>query len=257
MATSETGLEELMNDPVVYFEVGAADPAPLRPFYAELFGWRFADVAGGGYTLIDTAGGAGINGGLGRSRAGTSWATFYVSVDDPSAVLLRAGSLGGKTVVPVTEVRGTITFAMFDDPDGSLVGLVQRGAEGPAAREPSGGDGACVDWFEVIGSEAARTQAFYNDLFGWRFEGGDSGYGLVVAASAGGRIGGGVGAGTTEGSSTWATFYAHVASVEAAFRKAEQMGGGRVYGPKAVSGLKTGALRDPAGSVIGVYQEDH
>jgi hypothetical protein len=35
------------------------------------------------------------------------------------------------------------------------------------------------------------------------------------------------------------------------------MGGGRVYGPKAVSGLMTGALRDPAGSVIGVYQDDH
>lgn len=245
-----------MGDPVVYFEVGAADPAPLRLFYAVLFGWHLSDVTGAGYTLIDTAGGAGINGGMGRSRAGTPWATVYVSVDDPSAVLRRAGSLGGKTVVPVTEIPGTITYAMFDDPDGSLVGLVQRGAEGPAAREPSPGGGAPVDWFEVLGSDAARTQAFYSELFGWRLAGGDPGYRLVEAESTGGVIGGGVGGGMPGGSSTWATFYVHVGSVEAALGKGEQVGGQRVYGPLVAGHLKTGAIRDPAGSVIGVYQND-
>ena len=98
-----------MGDRVVHFEIGARDPAPLHRFYAELFGWRVAEVPGAGYALVDTQGGGGVNGGIGTSREGSAWATFYVAVEDPQAALDRAGSLGGRTVVPVTTVPGTIT----------------------------------------------------------------------------------------------------------------------------------------------------
>ena len=184
-----------MGDRVVHFEIGARDPAPLHRFYAELFDWRVSEVPGAGYALVDTLGGEGINGGIGTSRQGPAWATFYVAVEDPQALLDKAESLGGRTVVPVTAVPGTITFAMFDDPDGLLVGLVRRAAEGPsAAQAPSPGSGAPVDWFEVLGSDAARTQAFYGELFGWRFGGGFPGYGLLDTEGVEGAIGGGVGA---------------------------------------------------------------
>lgn len=249
-----------MGDRVVHFEIGAQEPAPLHRFYAELFDWRVAEVPGAGYALVDTAGGGGINGGIGTSRAGTPWATFYVAVEDPQAVLDRVQSLGGRTVVPQTEVPGMITFAMFDDPDGLLVGLVRRGAEGPsAAQEPSAGAGAPVDWFEVLGSDAARTQAFYGGLFGWHMEGGSTGYALVDTQAGERAIGGGVGASAAEGGGTrWATFYARVRDVEAALGRAERLGGTRVYGPLNVGDhMKTGALRDPAGSVVGVYEHEH
>jgi len=40
--------------------------------------------------------------------------------------------------------------------------------------------------------------------------------------------------------------------------KAEKLGGGRVYGPNPVDDhMKTGALRDPAGNVFGVYEHHH
>jgi len=249
-----------MGDRVVHFEIGARDPAPLHRFYAELFGWRVAEVPGAGYALVDTQGGGGINGGIGMSREGSGWATFYVAVEDPQAALDRAGSLGGRTVVPVTAVPGTITLAMFDDPDGLLVGVVQRGAEGPsAAQAPLAGAGAPVDWFEVLGSDAARTQAFYGELFGWRFGGGFPGYGLLDTEGVEGAIGGGVGAASGEGdASRWATFYAHVADAGATLQRAEQLGGTRVYGPLAVDDhMKTGAVRDPAGSVVGIYEHRH
>ena len=135
-----------MCSPVVHFEIGGPDDGPLLRFYGELFGWRLSRVAGGvNYTLVDTQGGAGVNGGIGRSGTGEPWASFYVEVDDLQAVLDKAESLGAKTVLPVTEIPGMVAFAMFDDPDGLLVGLVKGEAppEG-VPLGPSSGDGAPV-----------------------------------------------------------------------------------------------------------------
>jgi len=152
-----------MGNPVVRFEIGAADDRPLARFYGELFGWGLEAVADG-YTLVDTRGGTGINGGIGRSQTGEPWVTFYVEVDDLQACLDGAEALGGRTVLPVTELPG-MAFAMFDDPDGLLVGLMRGGAAAAVTRGPSAGDGAAVDWFEVLGSDAGRSQAFYAELF--------------------------------------------------------------------------------------------
>jgi uncharacterized protein len=238
-----------MGNPVVHFEIGAADDEPLVKFYGGLFGWGLRGVPGIGYTLVDTRGGAGINGGIGRSHTGGAWATFYVEVDDPQAYLDRAGALGGATVLGATELPGMATFAMFDDPDGLLVGLVQADQpSGRAPQGPSGGDGAPVDWFEVLGADAGRSQAFYAELFGWTVPGGAYGQ---VSPEGGRGIGGGIGAG---GAERWATVYASVADVEATLARAQALGGTPVYGPNQVGELMhTGAFRDPAGNVFGVY----
>jgi len=132
---------------------------------------------------------------------------------------------------------------MFDDPDGVLVGLIGRSAG--MLRAPSAGDGAAVDWFEVLGGDAERAQAFYRELFGWTV--GQGAYGQVTAG-----IGGGIGAG---GETRWATVYAAVTDVEGTLARAESLGGTRVYGPNQVDDHTwTGAFRDPAGNVFGVYR---
>jgi len=247
-----------MGNPVVHFEVGGPEDGPLLRFYGELFGWRLTTVPGGvNYTLVDTQGGVGVNGGLGKSGTGDPWSTFYVEVDDLQAALDKAESLGAKTVLPVTEIPGMVAFAMFDDPDGLLVGLVKGEAPQEGAPPgPSAGDGAPVDWFEVLGSDAARTQAFYTELFGWKLnDSGFPGYRLVDTDAGGRGIQGGLGAG---GDSRWATVYANVADVEATLAKAERLGATRVYGPNAVDDhTQTGAVRDPAGNVFGVYHHRH
>jgi uncharacterized protein len=236
-----------MANPVVHFEIGAADHQSLGKFYEELFGWALRAVSEG-YTLIDTQGGRGVNGGIGRSDTGEPWATFYVEVDDLQGCLDRAGALGGRTVLAVTELAG-MAFAMVGDPDGLVVGLSRGG--GPhdqVYRRPSGGDGAAVDWFEVLGADAGRSQAFYAELFGWTVPGGA--YGQVRPEGERG-IGGGIGAG---GDERWATVYASVDDVEATLGKAEALGGTRVYGPIEAGGqTRTGAFRDPAGNLFGIY----
>jgi uncharacterized protein len=238
-----------LGNAVTWFEVGAADDQPLKAFYRELFDWALRP-ASEGYTMVDT-GGAGINGGIGRSRTGDPWAAFYVEVDDPGVVLEQAESLGAKAVVPVTEIPG-ITFAMFGDLDGLLIGLMKPIAAGTSGGGSPTGRGPAVDWFEVLGSDAERTQSFYRELFGWQIAG-DAvpSYGLVDTGADHG-ISGGLGA-SQEGM-RWATVYANVDDVESCLARAEGLGGKRVYGPIDVDDhMRTGAFRDPAGNVFGVY----
>ncbi len=240
-----------MGHAVVHFEIGGSDVQPLTSFYGQLFGWGLESIPGGGYVLIDTRGGSGVNGGIGKSQTGEPWSTFYVEADDPQAVLDQAESLGATTVMPVTDFGGMVTIAMFNDPDGLLVGLVKSAgdpAEGEAPA-PSAGDGAPVDWFEVLGGDAQRTQSFYTALFGWTVKEGFEGYRMVDTGEGRG-IQGGLGSGQAQ----WATIYASVPDVEATLAKAEELGGSRVYGPMAVDDhMQTGALRDPAGNIFGVY----
>ena len=52
--------------------------------------------------------------------------TVYVATDDLRASLDRAVELGGKEVVPPTEISGVGSFAMVQDPSGNLVGLFKE-----------------------------------------------------------------------------------------------------------------------------------
>ena len=55
--------------------------------------------------MVDTeADGAGIGGGVMTTPDGTAMVTFYVAVDDLAKSLEQAEKLGGKTVMPPTDV---------------------------------------------------------------------------------------------------------------------------------------------------------
>jgi len=112
-------------NPAVWFEVVGGDGAKLRRFYRELFDWQIDDSdTTMDYGLVAPAEG-GIGGGVGRSPdGGPGHVTFYVEVSDPEAYLAKAEKLGGKKVVPPTEIPAyNLTFAMFTDPEGHLIGL--------------------------------------------------------------------------------------------------------------------------------------
>ena len=52
--------------------------------------------------------------------------TFYIGVDDAQAALEQVEPLGGKTIQPPVQVPGGVTFALFADPEGHVVGLVKE-----------------------------------------------------------------------------------------------------------------------------------
>lgn len=116
-----------MANPVLWFEVLGKDGKALRQFYSSLFGWQVQepDPAGGfDYGMVAASDG-GIGGGIGTSPGGEpGFATFSVEVDDPEAVLARAEQLGGRTVVPVSEIPAFgLEYAYFADPEGHVIGI--------------------------------------------------------------------------------------------------------------------------------------
>jgi uncharacterized protein len=244
--------------PVVHFELSGPDDQQLAGFYADLFGWQARPVPGIGYTLLDTGGG--ISGGIAAATDSPAAAIFYVETDDLQMALDKVNLIGGKTVRPITELPGTSTYALFEDLDGLPVGLVLGAGESgiptaaqteiPAAGQPGG---SAVDWFEVLGTDATRSQRFYAEVFGWQVSrAAGTGYGTIDTGTSRG-IRGGIGAG---GPGPWVTVYCNVADVAATLDAAEQLGGSRLHDPVAeAEHLESGALRDPAGNVLGVYRQ--
>ena len=117
-----------MGAPVTWFEVIGKDASKLQSFYSELFGWKLNVIPEMSYGMLESSK-KGIGGGIGAMEQGDGYVTVYAEVDDPQAYLDKAEQLGGKTVVPVTEME-MVTFAQFTDPEGHLFGIVkaQNGA---------------------------------------------------------------------------------------------------------------------------------
>ena len=112
--------------PVTHFEINAQDAPATQKFYQDLFGWGIDTNNPENYGMIDTkAKGTGINGGIGASRHGKSWVTFYVETDDPAATLAKAERLGGTRVMEPMDAGGNVVYALFADPEGNVIGLAK------------------------------------------------------------------------------------------------------------------------------------
>jgi predicted enzyme related to lactoylglutathione lyase len=118
--------------PVVHFEVTGKDAKKLQNFYSKMFEWNIQNMPEMEYGMVETSangdkrGKGSIDGGVGAAPPGApGYVTFYVQVPDLPAALKKAESLGGKTIVPPTEIPNIVTFAMFQDPEGNAVGLVK------------------------------------------------------------------------------------------------------------------------------------
>jgi predicted enzyme related to lactoylglutathione lyase len=123
----DTTKEEGMPNPVTWFEVLGKDGTALQRFYSELFGWELNVVPDFDYGMMQSPE-RGIGGGIGQAQQGDGYVTVYAEVDDPQAYLDKAEQLGGKTVVPVTEME-MVTFALFTDPEGHVFGLAKSSGE--------------------------------------------------------------------------------------------------------------------------------
>lgn len=112
-----------MNAPVTWFEITSHNSMKLRDFYAETFGWQMQPLESElPYAVVDTGGEGGIAGGIGES-ANANRVTFYIAVDNPQAYLDRVEQAGGRVVIPLTVVPDVVTFALFADPEGNVIGL--------------------------------------------------------------------------------------------------------------------------------------
>ncbi|MCK6590883.1 MAG: VOC family protein [Polyangiaceae bacterium] len=114
--------------PAVMFEVIANDQEQAKKFYHAVFGWNYT-IGTGNFAYVKFRGTSpALLGGIGQAddkepgfSAGHS---FYLLVDNVATALERAVNAGGKLLMGKTEIDG-YTIAMFTDPDGNSVGLIE------------------------------------------------------------------------------------------------------------------------------------
>jgi uncharacterized protein len=117
-------------------ELVTTDPQAAGQFYASVFGWEphAVDMGGGNtYTLFHRPGTKGPNnqpigaGGMMKSPPGVPhsfWMT-YVSVASADQSSEKATRLGGKVMVPPTDIPNVGRFACWSDPQGAAIAVLQ------------------------------------------------------------------------------------------------------------------------------------
>jgi len=111
--------------PVIHWEIGARNAEKLQAFYANLFG-RGISTHDQEYWLVEPAPEGGIGGGIMQVRGEMPpHVTFYVGVDDLEGTLTRVAELGGRTVAPPMPIPGVGAFALLEDPDGNVIGIMR------------------------------------------------------------------------------------------------------------------------------------
>ena len=123
-----------MGQPVVHFEIIGKDPAKLRSYFGELFGWKFdtsspvAEAVSeptnyGFVTRISTSDGTGIPGGVGGGTGYPAHVVFYVGVRDVEAALQEAERLGGQRRMGPERAPTGLVVGHFTDPEGNMIGV--------------------------------------------------------------------------------------------------------------------------------------
>jgi predicted enzyme related to lactoylglutathione lyase len=110
--------------PIVHIEFSAHDREASGKFYADLFGWEIQQMPEMSYATFTT--GEGVGGGINpvSENYPAGMVTFYVATEDIDASLVKVESLGGKTLVPKSEIPGVGWFGFFEDPTGNKIGLL-------------------------------------------------------------------------------------------------------------------------------------
>ncbi len=117
----------MSNHAIVHVEIPAQKAQDAGKFYGDLFGWKIESDPMYNYVQFQAEGGPGggfveLGGGAPIQYKPDSL-LLYVSTDDIDATLAKVESLGGKTVLPKTEIPHVGWWAVFTDPTGNRIGL--------------------------------------------------------------------------------------------------------------------------------------
>ncbi|QCJ41385.1 VOC family protein [Bacillus sp. S3] len=104
-----------------FFEIAAREGDRSKRFYESVFNWRITDD---GPIMSISAEDAGLDGHLFNwTFEEPPYLTLYIRVEDVAASLEKVAELGGKVIIPETEIPSGGTFAQFLDLDGNAIGI--------------------------------------------------------------------------------------------------------------------------------------
>ena len=126
--------EPSMPAPIVFFDIAAPDLARQAAFYRTVFGWDI-DATGGFAVPVTSPLRATLR--VEPPNLGpVTERVLYVGVPDIDAAIDAIKAHGGAVVFPRTVVPGVVILALFNDPAGNRMGLVELDRVGQAIVPP-------------------------------------------------------------------------------------------------------------------------
>jgi hypothetical protein len=121
-----------MSHPVMNFEITGKDPEALQRFYRDAFDWQVEPKLPWTMAFPVPDRSTGIVGVIGSTPDELdSYATFYIDVDDLDAALAKVEGLGGTAKMQPVDVPDGPCIALFADPEGHLIGLIDSSSRQP------------------------------------------------------------------------------------------------------------------------------
>jgi predicted enzyme related to lactoylglutathione lyase len=248
----------------IWYELLTNDPAGSKAFYDDVIGWNVATSSGApgmDYRMIETRDGGFVGGMMALTdamRSGGARPTwlFYLGVDDVDETARRVAEKGGAVHLTPFDIPGAGRAAMVADPQGNPF-YIMRGSSGNTTTAwERMGMGKC-NWNELATTDQVAGNAFYADVFGWRYPDkmtmpGDMGD--YVFVEAGGEIiGATMKGGAQPGQPKGWQFYFRAPDIEVAADTVRKNGGTVHAGPMEVpGGDRIIVASDPHGVRFGV-----
>jgi uncharacterized protein len=255
--TQATTLTALINKPA-WVDLSSTDAAGSREFYSKLFGWNLEiseDPQYGGYATAKI--GEQSAGGIGPKQEGdsspTAW-SLYIGTDDVEALAAKVQAEGGSVVAPPFDVGDQGRMAVFQDPTGAFFSAWQAGQ---MTRFVSGSPNT-YGWAELNSRGLQRAITFYEAVFGWTHSEQPFGDGNVYTQLEhdGVPIAGALDmnpAIPAEVPSYWLVYF-FADDVDAAYRKALDLGGREMVSPQDFPGGRFAIVSDPQGAAFGLLK---
>ncbi|MDF1502922.1 VOC family protein [Roseisolibacter sp. H3M3-2] len=242
----------------VWHDLMTTDAPRATAFYTALFGWTTQVMPLGelgDYTMV-AAGEEGVGGivPLDAAHGAPSHWVSYLETGDVDATCARAGALGGRTLVPPTDIPNVGRFAVVEDPAGAIWSPY-RGLE-PSPDAPAVAPAGTAAWHELLTTDPEAMAAFYGDLAGWTHETMPMPTGPYWLFRRGGAFAGGM-MRRPDGDPSrphWLVYFA-VAGADAAAARIAELGGTIVVPPTDIEDWGRMAVAvDPTGGMFGVLE---
>ena len=114
---------------MVFFDIAGPSLAPQAAFYRTVFGWDIA--ADGRFSVPVTSPLPGYLRVEPSTQGPPTERVVYVGVADIAATLAKVAANGAAVVIPRTVVPGVVILALFKEPAGNRMGLVEMDGDKP------------------------------------------------------------------------------------------------------------------------------
>jgi predicted enzyme related to lactoylglutathione lyase len=119
---------------IAHFEIPARDPARLRKFYSDVFGWKFKNSAARNMQYWNISTGTkhvpGVNGGMYKKGSKNQTPVNYVSTPDINESMAEVERAGGHITVGKKGTANHGFTAIGTDPEGNSIGLFESTDKG-------------------------------------------------------------------------------------------------------------------------------